>query len=81
MKKWKIPAFCAFVLACLAMNFFGSQFASAHNWPLWLDCAGTMLMGYFAGPFCGAAVGATTNLLFYLYLTAVIWTLTISCPI
>ena len=67
MKKWKIPAFCAFVLACLAMNFFGSQFASAHNWPLWLDCAGTMLMGYFAGPFCGAAVGATTNLLFYLY--------------
>ena len=67
MKKWKIPAFCGFVLICIAMNFYGSKFAGARNWPLWLDCTGTMLMGYFAGPFCGAVVGLTTNFLFYFY--------------
>ncbi len=65
MKKWKMLVYCAFVAACLAMNYFGSTLAYSHSWPLWLDSAGTMLCAYLFGPVCGVILGVSTNVLFY----------------
>ena len=66
MKKWKLPGYSLFVLLCLALNYAGSTLSNAHSWPLWLDSAGTMFCAYLFGPVCGAIVGLTTNLLFYI---------------
>ena len=51
------------VLLCLAVNWGGDQIVSRLNWPVWLDSIGTVVCSYVAGPFCGAVVGITTNLL------------------
>ena len=51
------------VLICLAVNWGGDQIVSRLNWPVWLDSIGTVICSYIAGPFCGAVVGITTNLL------------------
>ena len=67
-KKIFILVFSLQILLCLFMNWGGDQMVSRWQWPVWLDSAGTMLAAYMLGPWCGAIVGATTNMLgFILY--------------
>lgn len=66
MKKWKIPAVCLVTVASLLMNYYGRQLAALLNAPLWLDSAGTVLTAYLLGPVCGAMVGFSSNLIFYM---------------
>ena len=61
--KNSVPGYIILVLCCLAINWGGDQIVSRLNWPFWLDSIGTVVCSYVAGPFCGAAVGITTNLL------------------
>ena len=62
-KRLFIPIFALHILFCLFLNWGGDQLVSRWNWPIWLDSVGTMLCAYMLGPWCGAAVGATSNLL------------------
>ena len=62
-KKIGIPIFCLQILLFLFLNWGGDQLVSRLNWPIWLDSVGTVLAAYLLGPWCGAAVGTTTNLL------------------
>ena len=67
-KKIFILVFSLQILLYLFMNWGGDQMVSRWQWPVWLDSAGTMLAAYMLGPWCGAIVGATTNMLgFILY--------------
>ena len=61
-KKLYYPVFCFQILACLLINWGGDQLVSRLNWPIWLDSVGTVLAAYLVGPWCGAIVGATSNL-------------------
>ena len=61
--KGSLAGYVLLVLACLAVNWGGDQIVSRLNWPVWLDSIGTVICSYVAGPFCGAVVGITTNLL------------------
>ena len=61
--KGSLAAYALLVLICLAVNWGGDQIVSRLNWPVWLDSIGTVVCAYIAGPFCGAVVGITTNLL------------------
>ena len=61
--KGSLAGYVLLVLACLAVNWGGDQIVSRLNWPVWLDSIGTVVCSYVAGPFCGAVVGITTNLL------------------
>ena len=61
--KGSLAGYALLVLACLAVNWGGDQIVSRLNWPVWLDSIGTVVCAYVAGPFCGAVVGITTNLL------------------
>ena len=61
--KGSMAGYILLVLACLAVNWGGDQIVSRLNWPVWLDSIGTVVCSYIAGPFCGALVGITTNLL------------------
>ena len=65
-RKIFIMAFSLQILLCLFLDWGGQQLAYRQNWPLWLDSIGTALAAYFAGPWCGAVVGATFNLLIYI---------------
>lgn len=65
-RKIFILAFSLQILLCLFLDWGGQQLASRLNWPLWLDSVGTALAAYFAGPWCGAVVGMTFNLLIYI---------------
>ncbi len=65
-RKLYIIIFSLQILLCLFLDWGGQQLASRLNWPLWLDSVGTALAAYFAGPWCGAAVGVTYNLLVYI---------------
>ena len=62
-KKLFIPLFTLQILLCLFLNWGGDQVVSRWNWPIWLDSVGTVLCAYLLGPWCGAAVGVTSNLL------------------
>ena len=62
-KKLFIPLFALQILLCLFLNWGGDQVVSRWNWPIWLDSVGTVLCAYLLGPWCGAAVGVTSNLL------------------
>ena len=63
-KKWiKVPFFCLQILIYLLINWGGEQLVSQLDWPVWLDTVGTVLAAYMLGPWCGAVVGATSNLL------------------
>ena len=72
MKKWKFPLFCVWILICLLMNYGGQLLADCLSMPIWLDSFGTVLCAYVAGPVCGAMVGMTSNLVFYVT-TGVDW--------
>ena len=63
-KNGKLSLFALFVVFCILLNFFFRLFASHFQLPLWLDCFGTALCAYTAGPVCGGIVGMTGNLLF-----------------
>ena len=65
MKKWSLPVFCILVLLCLGINYLMSSLAYQWGLPMWLDSIGTVAAAYMGGPFIGAAVGVTTNLLLY----------------
>ncbi len=62
-KKINLPLFSLQILLFLFLNWFGDQTASRLNWMVWLDSVGTVLCAYLYGPFCGAVVGASSNLL------------------
>ena len=67
-RKVFITVFCLQILLCLFLNLGGGQVATYMNWPLWLDSLGTTLSACLMGPWCGAVIGATYNLLaFVLY--------------
>ena len=63
-KKWKYPAFILFITFCIMLNYFGRQFSTYFQLPIWLDSFGTVLCAYIAGPVCGAVVGMTGNLIY-----------------
>lgn len=65
MKKWKFPLFCIWIVICLMLNYGGRMLSIHLSLPVWLDSLGTVLCAYVAGPLCGAMVGLTTNLVFY----------------
>ncbi len=65
MKKYKFPLFCVWVVLCLLMNYGGRMLSSRLGLPVWLDAIGTVLYAYVAGPLCGALLGLTSNLIFY----------------
>ena len=62
-KKIFITVFSLQILVCLFLNWAGDQVVSRMNWPVWIDSAGTVLAAWIMGPWCGAVVGATSNLL------------------
>ena len=65
MKKWKFPLFCVWILICLLLNYGGQLLAGRLSMPIWLDSYGTVLCAYVTGPLCGAMVGLTSNLIFF----------------
>ena len=65
-KKLNLPLYCLFLACCMALNWGGDQLVSRLNWPVWLDSVGTVLCAYIAGPYCGAVLGASSNLLAYI---------------
>ena len=62
-KKTFIAVFSLQILVCLFLNWAGNRIISGLNWPVWLDSIGTVLAAWVMGPWCGAVVGATSNLL------------------
>ncbi len=65
-KKIFIPLFILQILFFLFLNWGGDQLVSRLNWPIWLDSVGTVLTAFILGPWCGAVVGVTSNLLSYI---------------
>ena len=63
-KNMRVSLFALFIAFCIMLNFFFRLFAAAFQLPLWLDCFGTALCAYTAGPVCGGIVGMTGNLLY-----------------
>ena len=64
MKKYKNYQIVLLTFFCIALNFFGRFIAEQFRLPLWLDSFGTFLMAYVLGPFCGAIVGASGNIIY-----------------
>lgn len=48
--------------ACLALNMVGREFVDFFQFPVYLDMVGTAVAALALGPWRGAAVGATTNI-------------------
>ena len=67
MKLGKSFRLCLFVFGCLILNFGGKALAEFLGLPLWLDALGTVLAAYALGPFCGAVIGAATNIIYGIY--------------
>ena len=63
-KNVRLPVFALFIAFCIMLNFFFRLIASSFQLPMWLDCFGTALCAYTAGPVCGGIVGMTGNLLY-----------------
>jgi len=63
MRERKDYEVSLFIAACILLNFTGKMFAERLALPLWLDSMGTMLTAYMYGPFCGAVVGASVNII------------------
>ena len=66
MKNWKLPVFCLMVAVCILLNIGGRQLAAGNGLPFWLDSFGTILCAYMSGPFIGAMVGISSNLIFHM---------------
>lgn len=50
------------LVACVALNLFGRAFVDFFHLPIYLDMMGTAIAAIAIGPWRGAAVGATTNI-------------------
>ena len=61
--KLKPSQIILLVLFSMSINLCGRLFAVGLNLPLWLDSFGTFLTAYCLGPFCGAVVGISGNIL------------------
>ncbi len=46
------------------LNYIGKIVANHFVLPLWLDSVGTVFTAYVLGPFCGAVVGVTVNVIY-----------------
>ncbi len=66
MKKWKSWKIVLFVSVCVGLNIFGKFLATWLELPIWADSFGTALCAYIAGPVCGALVGLTGNLVYFM---------------
>ena len=64
MKKYKDYQIVLLAFISIMLNLGGKLFASKFRLPMWLDSFGTFLMAYVVGPFCGAIVGAASNILY-----------------
>ncbi|WP_051537791.1 HD domain-containing phosphohydrolase [Treponema sp. C6A8] len=64
LKAWQV---FLLVFLSMALNLGGRLFADSLNLPLWLDSFGTFLTAYCLGPFCGAVVGVSGNILHGLF--------------
>lgn len=51
----------ALLVACVALNLLGRVFVDSFGLPIYLDMVGTAIAAIAVGPWRGAAVGATTN--------------------
>lgn len=58
-RPWEVPLLMA---GCLALNLIGREFVDFFNLPVYLDMIGTAIAAIALGPWRGAAVGATTNI-------------------
>ena len=67
MKRWRTYQIILFTLLCVVLNGGGRLLAQRLQWPIWLDSLGTILNAYVAGPYCGALVGLTSNLIYGLF--------------
>lgn len=67
MKLGKSFRLCLFVFGCLILNCGGKALAEFLGLPLWLDALGTVFAAYALGPFCGAVIGAATNIIYGIY--------------
>ncbi|MCR4717972.1 MAG: HD domain-containing protein [Lachnospiraceae bacterium] len=63
MKKSDIRV-VLYIFFSVAINIFGGKIATALNLPIWGDTFGTIFSAYVFGPFVGALVGMTTNIIF-----------------
>lgn len=69
-----------FVIACIAVNVLGRCVAVALALPLWMDSIGTVFSSYLLGPFCGAIVGVSGNLVYGIFSqSSVIYGITSIC--
>ena len=65
MRNWKTPKIILFVAMCICLNLGGKFLTAWLELPLWADSFGTSLCAYVLGPVCGAMVGLTGNLAYY----------------
>ena len=56
-----------FVIGCILVNCLGKWIAAVLKLPVWMDSFGTVCSAYALGPFCGAVVGAATNVIYGFY--------------
>ena len=63
MKSYTIKMFI-FVIFTILLNYFGKLFAETLSLPFWFDSLGTVLAAYVLGPFCGAVVGVSCNVIY-----------------
>lgn len=56
-----------FVIGCILINCLGKWIAAVLKLPVWMDSFGTVCSAYALGPFCGAVVGAATNVIYGFY--------------
>ncbi|MBQ6091118.1 MAG: HD domain-containing protein [Lachnospiraceae bacterium] len=55
------------VIGSVIVNFLGRSIAVGLQLPLWLDSIGTVFSAYVLGPFSGALVGCTGNLIYSMW--------------
>lgn len=56
-----------FIIGCILVNCLGKWIAAVLKLPVWMDSFGTVCSAYALGPFCGAVVGAATNVIYGFY--------------
>ena len=64
LEKRKNYEIALFVIGCILLNYIGKILANHFVLPLWLDSIGTVFTAYVLGPFCGAIVGVTVNVIY-----------------
>lgn len=64
MKKENAATIGLLVAGCIIVNIVGKQVAIILSLPLWLDAIGTIFGAYILGPFCGAVIGAASNVIY-----------------